>query len=193
MAVFSFSLMLLLVTAPAISGYFISEPQKVIKYIGSEIYPYTGDSGNELSAGALSRIEEYLYWGRRIQSFNPALTAHDVFESGKAVIRYSRAYSLSPQLIVAIIKVESNGNHRAVSPKGARGLMQVMPWWPKELGIDGDLFSIDTNIRIGSHILSENIRKFGKKEGILRYYRGNIRTKDERYYVKVQEAMAKLS
>ncbi len=141
---------------------------------------------------AEAQRDDYFYWGRHLLSVNPALKSHEVYEIGKAVVRYSRAYRLSPKLIVAVIKVESRGRLRAVSPRGAIGLMQVMPWWPEVLGINGDLYSIDINIRIGSHILAENIRRWGHKEGILRYYRGGG-IEDDGYFVKVQKAMEGLA
>lgn len=131
---------------------------------------------------------DYIYWGAHLQSMNPSLSPGEVYDIGRAIVRYSRAYRLPPGLIVAVIKVESSGRLDAISPKGAVGLMQVMPWWPKELGIKGDLSSVDTNIRIGAQILAENIKKWGHKEGILRYYRGGGLS-DDGYFVRVQMAM----
>lgn len=132
--------------------------------------------------------KDYLLWGAHLKSINPSLSPGEVYDIGRAIVRYSRAYRLPPGLIVAVIKVESSGRLDALSPKGAVGLMQVMPWWPRELGIKGDLYSVDTNIRIGTHILAENIKRWGRKEGILRYYRGGGES-DDGYFVKVQRAM----
>lgn len=128
-------------------------------------------------------------WGSLVAAMNPALSSVEAEEIGRAILRYSGFYGLPPNLIVAIIRVESGGNLFAVSPRGAQGLMQVMPFWKKELGIEGTLFGIDNNIRAGSHILSENIRRWGYKEGIVRYYRGNMPVSGEGYFVKVQAAL----
>ena len=61
---------------------------------------------------------------------------------------------LKPELVLALIEVESSFNRFAVSRSGARGLMQVMPFWKKEIGhpLD-DLFDPQTNLRYGCTIL----------------------------------------
>jgi soluble lytic murein transglycosylase-like protein len=61
---------------------------------------------------------------------------------------------LAPELVLAVIDVESNFDRFALSHAGARGLMQVMPFWLNELGRpDDNLFRIDTNLRYGCTIL----------------------------------------
>lgn len=61
---------------------------------------------------------------------------------------------LPPELVLAVIDVESNFDRFALSHAGARGLMQVMPFWLDELGRpDDNLFRIDTNLRYGCTIL----------------------------------------
>lgn len=66
----------------------------------------------------------------------------------------SRA-KLQPELVLSVIQVESNFDTYAISWVGARGLMQIMPFWLKEIGHpDDNLFNIKTNIRFGCTILS---------------------------------------
>ncbi len=61
---------------------------------------------------------------------------------------------LEPELVLAVIDVESNFNRYAISSAGALGLMQIMPFWLQEIGQPGDnLFHIPTNLRFGCTIL----------------------------------------
>lgn len=61
---------------------------------------------------------------------------------------------LNPDVVLAVIQVESAFDSYAVSSAGAQGLMQVMPFWRKEIGRDDDnLTSPLTNLRYGSRIL----------------------------------------
>lgn len=159
----------------------------ILQIVGKDI-----GSAASLEDETKRTMEEYLRWGGLLGRVNPELTHKEKYEIGKAVSDYSRLYNLSPELIIATIIVESRGERRAVSPRGAVGLMQIMPWWPKELGINGDLLSIDTNIRIGTLLLADNIKKWGYKEGILRYNRGGLKT-DDGYFVKIQKTIKELA
>jgi len=63
--------------------------------------------------------------------------------------------NLEPELVLAVIDIESAFERFAVSSAGARGLMQVMPFWLDELEEPPgtNLFDIDTNLRMGCTIL----------------------------------------
>ena len=62
---------------------------------------------------------------------------------------------LTPELVLAVIDVESRFDRYAVSRSGAVGLMQVMPFWPRRLGVDNRLFgSVDFNVHLGCEILA---------------------------------------
>ena len=65
---------------------------------------------------------------------------------------------LPPDLILAMIEVESRFDRWAVSPAGAVGLMQVMPFWPHELGAQNQLVRVAPNIRMGCEILRYYLR-----------------------------------
>jgi soluble lytic murein transglycosylase-like protein len=61
---------------------------------------------------------------------------------------------LDPQLVLGLIEVESGFRKYAVSEAGARGYMQVMPFWVREIGENGqNLFHLSTNLRYGCTIL----------------------------------------
>jgi soluble lytic murein transglycosylase-like protein len=64
------------------------------------------------------------------------------------VLSYSKSFKVNPNLIFAIIHTESNFNHLAVSKKGAKGLMQIMPGTFRELK-GKDPFDSSDNIRCG--------------------------------------------
>ena len=77
----------------------------------------------------------------------------------------SRA-ELSPELVLAVIEVESNFDRYAVSVAGALGLMQIMPFWQEEIGRpDDNLLHLDTNLRYGCTILKFYL---DKEQGDLR-------------------------
>lgn len=61
---------------------------------------------------------------------------------------------LEPELVLAVIEVESHFDQFAISRSGARGLMQVMPFWLDEIKLaNNNLFKIETNLRMGCTIL----------------------------------------
>lgn len=67
---------------------------------------------------------------------------------------------LHPELVLAVIDVESNFDRFAISKAGAQGLMQVMPFWLKEIGKPRDsLFNVNTNLRMGCTILKYYLKK----------------------------------
>ncbi len=83
---------------------------------------------------------------------------------------------LPPELVLALIEVESNFDRFAISYAGARGLMQVMPFWLEEIGRpDDDLFDIRTNLRMGCTILRLYLdREHGDRTRALARYNGSV-------------------
>ncbi len=96
---------------------------------------------------------------------------------------------LIPELVLAVIEVESNFNQFAISRAGAIGLMQVMPFWLKEIGHPEDnLFDARTNLRLGTTILKYYLdRENGNLPRALARYNGSLGS--YRYTNKVFEAL----
>jgi len=95
--------------------------------------------------------------------------------------------SIEPELVLSVIQVESNFNPYAISRAGAIGLMQVMPFWLKEIGKPGDsLFSAHTNLRYGCTILRYYLdREKGNRVRALMRYNG---TRERHYPAQVYRA-----
>jgi soluble lytic murein transglycosylase-like protein len=72
----------------------------------------------------------------------------------KTVYYEAKRAGLDPQMVLGLIQVESGFKKYSVSSAGARGYMQVMPFWIKLIGDKGDnLFHMRTNLRYGCTIL----------------------------------------
>lgn len=80
-------------------------------------------------------------------------------EVNALVKRYSQKYHVPAELIHAIIKAESNYNQWAVSPKGAAGLMQLMPETARQYGVR-DRFDAEENIMGGVKYLKDLCRLY---------------------------------
>jgi soluble lytic murein transglycosylase-like protein len=72
--------------------------------------------------------------------------------------RRDPSLQLPPDLVLALIEVESRFDRWAVSPAGAVGLMQVMPFWPRQLGVQNQLVQVAPNIKMGCEILRYYLR-----------------------------------
>ncbi|MGZ5596121.1 MAG: transglycosylase SLT domain-containing protein [Usitatibacter sp.] len=93
------------------------------------------------------------------------------------LVRYEAMRSgLDPHLVLAVIEVESKFRKYAVSKAGARGLMQVMPFWVKQIGSPADnLFQERVNLRYGCTILRHYLdREHGNLANALGRYNGSL-------------------
>lgn len=82
------------------------------------------------------------------------LDDHERIELLRLVHREATRTQLMPELVLAVIQVESNFDRFAISNAGALGLMQIMPFWLNEIGRpDDNLFHMRTNLRFGCTIL----------------------------------------
>jgi soluble lytic murein transglycosylase-like protein len=96
---------------------------------------------------------------------------------------------LEPEWVLAVIEVESDFNRFAISHAGARGLMQIMPFWLEEIGHPEDnLFHMQTNLRMGCTILRYYLdRENGDLTRALARYNGSLGS--NRYPLKVFQAL----
>lgn len=96
-----------------------------------------------------------------------------------AVLEASRRYSLPPGWIRAVMKAESNGEVRAVSAKGAMGLMQIMPaTWEElrgQLELGPDPFDVRDNVLAGAFYLRQLLDRFGRNGFLAAYNAGPSR------------------
>jgi soluble lytic murein transglycosylase-like protein len=96
----------------------------------------------------------------RLAKVAPHIAENERFEILKLVHQQASRFDLDPLLVLAVINVESNFDHYAISSAGARGLMQVMPFWKDEIGERSDsLFHIQTNLEYGCAILKLYLQK----------------------------------
>jgi soluble lytic murein transglycosylase-like protein len=88
----------------------------------------------------------------------------------------ARRVAVPPELVLAVMDVESRFDRYAVSSAGAVGLMQVMPFWPGELGMSNEqLVRIPDNVRMGTTILGYYLRKErGNYQRALQRYNGSL-------------------
>ena len=80
-------------------------------------------------------------------------------ELRQKITEHALARDLDPKLVEALIRVESAFNTRAVSNKGAMGLMQLMPGTALELGVE-DAFDVEENLRGGTAYLRQMLDRF---------------------------------
>jgi hypothetical protein len=121
-----------------------------------------------------------------------ALTDQQIIKD--TVQKAAAKYNLTPELITAVIRAESNFEVSAVSSAGARGLMQLMPATAKELGVKNP-FDIEENIDGGTKYLRKMLDRFGGSvrkalaaynagPGTVLKYNGRVPYPETRQYVK---------
>jgi len=123
---------------------------------------------SEAAAGAFrARVAERIHW------LDPALSPSEVERIAEAAHRYAAKYGLEVDLVLGVLEVESGARIAARSPKGAMGLMQVMPHMAAALDMAGNYTTIESNVEAGCLILAHNIRRLGEEDGISAYFWGS--------------------
>jgi len=93
---------------------------------------------------------------------------------------YAQRYQVPVELVEAVVEVESNWQPDAVSPKGAVGLMQLMPATAVHFGVR-NRFRVEENIRAGVECLA----------WLMRVFRGDLRLAVAAYYTGKQPILAR--
>jgi len=152
-------------------------PGILISYNYSQI-----SSGNVVSSAAVSQPSKYSLSGRVDPLF------HSIIQEA------SDRYEVEPELIRAIIMAESSYNPNAVSRRGARGLMQLMPSTARALGVE-DSFNPEHNIHGGVKYFKQLLDRFDGDVSValaaynagsrkVREYQGIPPFKATHYYIK---------
>lgn len=141
--------------------------------------------------GALSsemrRVRDYVAKRYRVPTkmLEPVLAAAE---------HNGRNSGIDPLLIVAMMAIESSFNPVAVSSMGAQGLMQVIPRFHMDKIGDArgknPLFDPQINVRVGTQVLAEGLRRFGSLQAALQYY-GGARSDPKAAYANKVLAMKK--
>jgi len=122
-------------------------------HVGADIYKYVDNKGviHLTNIPTNPHVNYVLIYREKRVLFN--IKATDVVKYDPIIKQAAEKYKVDPALVKAVIKTESNFNHRAVSPKGARGLMQLMPSTAYALQVP-DSFHPESNVEGGVRYLS---------------------------------------
>ena len=142
---------------------FVDVPTAEIEHFEAAPELPASASGSRLSASGTSPLlaknarngapSASLFPGTSVFSRSGAVDLNDVVQSA------SGRYRLDPDLVNSVIKAESNFNARAVSPKGAQGLMQLMPGTASQLGVP-NAFDPQANVEGGAKYLRELLERY---------------------------------
>jgi soluble lytic murein transglycosylase len=132
----------------------------------------------------IKELEEKLQIFEAIDDFQIGFTDEEVNQLTNVIYDESKKYKYDPMFVLAVILTESSFRKRQESEVGAKGLMQVVPFVGEDLaersGLDwgGDemLFEPETNIKLGTLHLFEQILKFGDvNKALVSYNMGETR------------------
>ena len=144
-----------------ITGFLMLNPG----FVAADLYRFTDQEGNTYYANTPGdgRVKVALPpQANRSKSGSPSPLRDRKGNFDPIISSASRNFSVDPDLVRAVIQAESNFNPQAVSPKGAMGLMQLMPATAREMAVT-DPFDPEENIQGGVRYLSELLRLLNHK------------------------------
>ncbi|MEO8055356.1 MAG: lytic transglycosylase domain-containing protein [Acidobacteriota bacterium] len=117
---------------------------------------------------------------RSLRAFSESLSLSSPSPYSSQILAAAKEHKVDPALIAAVIRAESNGVRTAVSRKGARGLMQLMPATARRLGVHRP-FDPKENIRGGTAYLAELASRYGdtRADLVLAAYNAGERAVEE--------------
>ncbi len=135
----------------------------MIPGVSADIYKYVDEEGvlHLTNVPSIPNAKYILILKEKRVHFHSDI---DVNKYDHIIAKAASKYKIDQALIKAVIKAESNFNHRAVSPVGAQGLMQLMPSTAYALQVD-DVFQPENNIEGGVRYLRY----------LLNVYKGDLR------------------
>ena len=130
----------------------------IVTSASADVYKYTDENGIVCYTDAPfgKKTEKVIAQRNTSASESKAFVSRDY---SPYVQKAALKYEIEPELIHAVIRTESNGNHRAISKKGAMGLMQLMPSTANDLNV-GNPFNPEENIEGGTKYLRYLLEKF---------------------------------
>jgi len=147
------ALVLLLVSVQVSAGNQLEE--KLSESVRAQLQAAIADRGVPTISfdSGTENAHKWLYeMGNRLQQRIPDRKTRTEFL--KTLHYEAKRNGLDPQMVLGLIQVESGFRKYAVSSAGARGFMQVMPFWIKSIGVPAhNLFNLRTNLRYGCVIL----------------------------------------
>jgi hypothetical protein len=156
-----------LLASPAVGDQAVMADGRVLRVVevqalGEAAWLLTLDGGGQISC-ARSRLVEVRPDPPPIEAPTPA-TATEAWRAlagglEGSIERFSLEHGLEPELVVAVIQTESNFDRWALSPKGAQGLMQLMPATAADFAVL-DPYDPEENLRGGTAYLGQLLRRF---------------------------------
>ena len=134
----------------------------------AQIYSWRDDSGtlvlsNKPREGAAAPVKSYAVPRSDVVRATRYAPADRGRLYDEVIVEHSRMHNIRPDLVRAVVQVESAFNPYAVSPKGAQGLMQLMPATARALGVSNPFNPFD-NIRGGVRYLRQLLDRYGNDE-----------------------------